>query len=88
MSERFEQIRAAIDETDRELVALVNTRLALVRELWSLKRELGLDRVDPGREAAIRAALAAANGGPLSAAGLDELVSELLALTKRELGRA
>ena len=88
MSERFEQIRGAIDETDLELVALVNRRLALVRELWSLKRELGLERVDPGREAAIRAALAAANGGPLSAAGLDELVSELLALTKRELDRS
>jgi chorismate mutase len=66
----------------------VNTRLALVRELWSLKRELGLDRVDPGREAAIRAALAAANGGPLTSEGLDELVSEILALTKRELDRS
>ena len=48
--------------------------------------ELGLDTVDPDRERRLREALAAANGGPLSAAGLDRLVSDLLDLTKRELG--
>jgi hypothetical protein len=34
----------------------------------------------------VREQLVAANAGPLSAAGLDRLVSELLALTKDELG--
>lgn len=88
MSERFEEIRRAIDRTDAEIVALVNVRLRLVAELWRLKAELGLGRLDPGREAGLRAALAATNEGPLSDAGLEELVSELLALTKRELDSA
>lgn len=87
MSDRFDELRDAIDAADRSLVALVNERLELVRELWLLKRARGLDHVDPGREEAIRAALAAANAGPLTAEGLEELVTEVLALTKREMGR-
>ena len=39
--------------------------------LWELKAELGLDTVDPDRERRLREKLAAANGGPLSAEGLD-----------------
>jgi 3-deoxy-7-phosphoheptulonate synthase/chorismate mutase len=87
VSERLDELRARIDELDREVVAAVNARLAAVDELWRLKAELGLDRLDPDREQRLRDALARANGGPLTEDGLDELVTELLALTKRELGR-
>lgn len=87
MSDRFDEIRRAIDLTDRGIVELVNERLRLVAELWEIKRERGLGRVDEGREAALRAALADANTGPLSAEGLDRLVTELLAITKREMER-
>ena len=38
-----------------------------------------------GREQALRRELASLNAGPLSAEGLDRLVTELLALTKAEL---
>lgn len=85
MSERFDELRAEIDAVDRAIVGAVNERLRLVAELWRVKAELGLGRVDAGREAALRRRLAEANGGPLSARGLDELVTEILALTKREL---
>ena len=78
-------LRAAIDENDRAIVAAVNERLRLVSKLWQLKCELGVDSVDPDRERSLRTGLAAANAGPLSAKGLDRLVDELLALTKREL---
>jgi chorismate mutase len=84
----FDELRARIAENDREIVALVNVRLRLVAELWRLKEELGAPRLDPDREARLRAALADANEGPLTAAGLDRLVRELLALTKDELGGA
>jgi 3-deoxy-7-phosphoheptulonate synthase / chorismate mutase len=80
------RLRDAIDENDRAIVGAVNTRLRLVAELWELKREHGLDRLDPDRERRLREQLAAANDGPLSMTGLDRLVSELLALTKSELG--
>jgi chorismate mutase len=86
VSERFEELRGRILENDRGIVAAVNTRLELVEELWRLKAASGAERVDPERERALRAALRESNAGPLSPEGLDELVGELLALTKRELG--
>jgi chorismate mutase len=82
----FDELRARIADNDREIVARVNARLQLVTELWRLKAEHGEPRLDPDREARLRAALAEANEGPLTPAGLDRLVSELLALTKDELG--
>jgi 3-deoxy-7-phosphoheptulonate synthase / chorismate mutase len=86
VSDELLRLRDAIDENDRAIVGAVNTRLRLVAELWTLKREQGLDRLDPDRERRLREQLAATNDGPLSPAGLDRLVSELLALTKSELG--
>ena len=87
MTDRFEELRALILANDRRIVTAVNERLALVEELWQLKRERGTELVDTGREQGLRAALAETNEGPLSPGGLDELVTELLALTKRELGK-
>ncbi len=88
MNERLRELRDLVTANDRRIVEAVNERLRLVAELWRVKQELGAARVDPDRERELRAELAAANGGPLSAEGLDRLVSELLALTKRELGAA
>ena len=86
MSEQFDEIRRQITANDEAIVAAVNRRLELVTALWKLKAELGLDTVDPDRERRLREKLATANDGPLSAEGLDRLVTELLDLTKRELG--
>ncbi len=86
MSDAFDDLRARIAENDREIVARVNTRLRLVAELWQVKEEQGAPRVDPEREARLRESLAAANEGPLSPDGLERLVTELLDLTKEELG--
>lgn len=86
MSDRFEALRAEIAANDRAIVASVNLRLRLVEELWRLKEESGAERFDPDRERRLRQLLASSNEGPLSPEGLDRLVDELLALTKRELG--
>lgn len=86
MSDRFEELRAEIAANDAEIVGAVNQRLRLVEELWRLKAERGDARLDPDRERRLREALARLNDGPLSERGLDRLVDELLALTKRELG--
>ena len=85
MNDEVDRLRAAIGANDRTIVAAVNQRLLLVTELWELKHQLGVDLLDPDRERRLRAELAAANEGPLSAAGLQRLVDELLTLTKREL---
>ena len=86
MSDRFDEIRREITANDEAIVAAVNRRVELVMELWLLKAELGLDTVDPDRERLLREGLAAVNTGPLSAAGLDRLVTDLLDLTKTEIG--
>ena len=86
MSEQFDEIRRQIAANDASIVAAVNHRLELVTALWELKAELGLDTIDPGRERRLRETLAGVNSGPLSAAGLDRLVTDLLDLTKKELG--
>ena len=86
MSGAFDDLRARIAENDREIVGRVNTRLRLVAELWQVKEEQGAPRVHPEREARLRESLAAANEGPLSPDGLERLVTELLDLTKEELG--
>ena len=86
MSDRFEELRTEIAANDAEIVRAVNHRLRLVEELWRLKAERGDERLDPDRERRLREALARLNEGPLSEQGLERLVDELLALTKRELG--
>jgi chorismate mutase len=84
--ERFDEIRQRITENDEEVIAALNRRLELVAELWKLKEELGLEVADPGREQRLRAHLAERNAGPLTREGVDEIVTVLLDLTKRELG--
>ncbi len=86
MNDRFDEIRREITENDEAIVAAVNRRLALVAELWELKAQLGIGTVDPERERLLRERLAAANAGLLSPSGLDRLVTDLLDLTKKELG--
>lgn len=84
-ADRLAELRARVAENDGEIVALVNERLRLVGEIWALKADRGTARLDPERERQLRAQLDAENGGPLSTAGLERLVTELLALTKSEL---
>jgi chorismate mutase len=81
----LDEIREQITANDKSIIGAVNERLRLVNELWELKQSVGAEQIDPQRELDLRAELAAANAGPLSAAGLERIVSELLALTKNEL---
>jgi chorismate mutase len=77
-------LRARITEADRAILAALNERLELVKELRAHKAASGWDFVDRGREAELVDELVHRNPGPLSEAGLRELFSYLLALTKRE----
>ncbi len=83
----IEELRAELAENDVKIVEALNVRLELVARLKRVKEERGFDFLDPAREAWLLQYLADANRGPLSADGLREIYTELLALTKRELGR-
>ena len=79
--------RERISALDRELVALLNQRLEIVRELHAYKRAQGYPMVDPAREARLLDALVADNPGPIGDAALRELWERLLALLTREAAR-
>ncbi len=88
MSDRFDELREEITANDGRIVDAVNLRVRLVSELWEIKRKRALDQRDTGRERELLKSLALTNAGPLSEEGLEELVRELLELTRRELGRS
>ena len=80
------RLREEITAIDRELIALVNRRIATVARLKRHKDEHGIAFVDPDREEQMVAERVRENDGPLSEAGLRAFYAELLALTKREVG--
>ena len=81
----LEELRTQISAVDREIVALVNRRIQLVRELKAYKDANDIAFVDPDRERQLFEDRLRENDGPLSDEGLRAFYTELLALTKREI---
>jgi chorismate mutase len=79
------QLREQISDNDRTIVEAINMRLKLVTQMKSYKASRGIAFVDPEREEWMLRYLERANRGPLSPAGLREIFSVLLELTKREV---
>jgi chorismate mutase len=82
------QLREQLSDNDVRIIEAFNTRLKLVARIKRVKEERGIDFLDPAREQWMLQYLTRANRGPLSPEGLRELYTELLDLTKREVGRA
>jgi chorismate mutase len=80
------QLRQQISEIDRSIIEAFNRRLEIAAAIKRHKAEHGIAFVDPDREAAMLDQQSGENRGPLTEAGLRALYTELLALTKRELG--
>ena len=83
----LDDLRGRLAVNDRALLDVVNKRLDLVQQIKQRKAEIGVDFVDPEREAWLLDHLRGANSGPLSDEGLRELLATVLDLTKRELTR-
>src|SRR3954469_17849358 len=81
-------LREEISAADEALVAAVNRRLDVARRIFEHKEANGIPIVDTGREDAMVARLVRDSTGPLSDDGVADLVRYVLALTKKELGRA
>lgn len=79
------QMRDAILDNDLAIVRLVNKRLGMVAKLRDYKTEHDIPFVDAEREAWMHRYHRSANSGPLSDGGLDQLLDQLLALTKAEI---
>lgn len=84
----IKQLREQISEADRTILDALNTRLELVAQLKRHKESRGLDFLDPDRESWMLTHLRSVNRGPLTDEGVEELLRELLDLTKREVERS
>jgi len=82
------QLREQLSDNDVRIVEALNARLKLVARLKRVKEERGIGFLDPARAEWMLQYLTRANRGPLSPEGLREIYTELLDLTKREVGRA
>jgi chorismate mutase len=78
-------LRAEITTLDARLIETINERIETVEKLRRYKVQHDLPFVDPEREAALIRELKSANAGPLSDDGLQELITFVLDLVKREL---
>ena len=79
--------RDEITALDVRLVSTINARIKVVKALAQYKQERGLAFVDPEREALLVAYLKRVNSGPISDEGLEELLTYVLALVKKEVAR-
>jgi len=81
----IDEYRQQITAADRVLLAAVNQRLELVRELHEHKTTEGVPLRDPAREETLVRELQAENTGPLSDDGVAALFHYVLELTRKEL---
>jgi len=71
-------LRERVDAIDTQLLALLNARAAVVRDIYTLKKEQGVPRFNQARTDAILQRLTADNQGPLSAQDVRALFTPLL----------
>jgi chorismate mutase len=83
----IDELRRRISANDGAILHALNTRLELVAQIKHAKAERGIGFVDAAREEEILRELERANGGPLTAEGLQEIFREILDLTKREVAK-
>ena len=76
MADRISRLRVRIDRIDDELLALVNRRAQLAREIGALKN--GTPAYRPEREAVILRRMAKANPGPLAGSGVGAIFREVI----------
>ena len=80
---RLQEIRAAIDAIDDQLLTLLAARTELALKAGAAKAELGRAVQDPEREAELLARISARGAGALTPADLVELWTLLMAATRR-----
>jgi len=80
--------RKSIDRMDRELVRLLNQRIAIAIEVGRIKKLSGLPLRDVQRERQILQRAKQVNRGPLDRQTLESFFKWLLAESRRQTARA
>jgi chorismate mutase-like protein len=75
--------RKKIDEIDRKLVELINSRAAAAREIGKLKNNTNLPIYEPEREKRIVENVKAANRGPLPDSELQHVFERIIDVMRK-----
>ncbi len=79
---QLKEIRKKIDAIDNQLLALLNQRMQLVKEVGELKRATNAIIYRPEREKAILDRLKSLNHGPLNSSAIDAIFLEIFAVSR------
>ena len=80
----LEELRQALDQVDRDMVALFEKRMTLARRVAQYKRAHGLPVLDRGREEQVLSSRCGFLQDAHYAPALREMYEELMALSRRE----
>ncbi len=83
MATQISDWRAAIDVLDGQLVQLLNIRAKLACELAKVKRETGVEIVDPEREKHVLARVCQNNAGPLDHDAVKRIFESIIQEARR-----
>jgi chorismate mutase-like protein len=83
MSTQVSDWRAAIDVLDGQLLTLLNLRAKLACELGKVKREAGMEIVDPEREQQVLVRVCQRNDGPLDQDAITRIYVSIIQEARR-----
>ena len=83
MSTQISDWRAAIDCLDGQLLTLLNLRAKLACELGKVKREAGMEIVDPEREQQVLTRVCQRNDGPLDQQAITRIYVSIIEEARR-----
>jgi chorismate mutase len=78
LQERVRELRARVDEVDRELIRALNERARIVQEIMTLKSESGAAVYDPKREEEILRRVVEMNSGPIYDSSMRDIFELIL----------
>ena len=81
-SDQLDELRHQIDDIDQQLFSLIAQRMAVVRDIGTLKRQQGIPTVDPIREALLKARLKDMAADVLEPWHVEELASAIIKISR------
>lgn len=80
---RIVNLRGAIDTVDMRIIELLQERAQMASEIGRVKKEIGMEILDPGREDKVRRKLARGPSGPMDHDALIRIYEVIMAESRR-----